>query len=399
MKKTSDSRSVMIVEAAAKAALPVIWSSAQSGRSITVGASKRLCAGLFSRFPAKRFLHPDPSEDPDGFLKTVVRQLESQPTGMLYPIGDVGTDVIAKNQNELKNLTRILLPNYDTFRVGRDKILTMKAAQAAGVPIPATAFPDETSLQAAASFVGFPCLVKPAISAGARGITKTEGLAELESCLPKTEAQFGRCFIQEFVPPGGMQFKADTVVDREQSILATVVYEKLRFYPPEAGSSVLNRTVNHPEIARHVAAMMHRLRWQGFCDFDFILDPRDGTTKLMEINPRFPESFGATYAAGVDMVEMLWSLAHGRSVSPISGYREGRLLRFLAGDFLWFLTSKDRWRQLRSWLTFVSPKQRYQVLSVSDPGPMVGYLLENLFIAVSPKQRRARLRLGSDSVS
>ncbi|MBD3331770.1 ATP-grasp domain-containing protein [candidate division GN15 bacterium] len=399
MKKKRMLPSVMVVETAAKAALPVIWSSARNGKVIVAGASRRMCAGMFSRHPSIRFIHPDPSVEPDGFLEAVSQHLTSHTVDMLYPVGDVATDVVARHQDELGKLTRVFLPSYDSFTKGRDKVLTLKAAESIGVPIPTTAYPDESTLEASASHVGFPCLVKPAISAGARGITKVHGFRDLERCFRETERRFGRCFIQGFVPPGGMQYKADTVVDSGHSTIATVVYEKLRFYPPEAGSSVLNRTVYHPEVAAHVAAMMTHLKWRGFCDFDFILDPRDGTTKLMEINPRFPESFGATYAAGIDMVEMLWSLAHGRSVSPICGYREGQLLRFLAGDFLWFLTSNDRWRQLRSWLTFASPKQRYQVLSVSDPGPMVGYLLENLFIALSPKQRRARLRLGSDSVN
>ena len=129
-------------------------------------------------------------------------------------------------------------------------------------------------------------------------------------------------------------------------------------------------------------------------DFDFILDPRDGVVKLMEINPRFPESFGATYAAGLDMVEMMWEMAHGREPAPCLEYAPDQLLRFLPGDLLWILTSPEKWRQLGSWLTFVSPRLRYQVVSLRDPGPVLGYLLENLSVLLNADRRAKRFRMG-----
>ena len=215
----------------------------------------------------------------------------------------------------------------------------------------------------------------------------------MSAAFPAIESRYGRSFVQDFVPAGGAQFKADALMGADRRLLATVVYEKLRYYPPTGGSSVLSRTVVRSDIAEHVHAMMEALDWYGFCDFDFILDPRDGVAKLMEINPRFPESFGATFAAGLDIVEMLWAMAHGEEPEPQLEYESDRFLRFLAGDVMWFLTSKDRWTQLRSWCTFVSPRMRYQVVSLRDPGPTLGYLLENLKIVLSTERRRERLRL------
>ncbi len=383
---------VLVIEAAAKAALPVIWSSAAQGRRVVAGAATRICSGMFSRFVRERFGYPDPTGDPDGFVATLLRYLGEHEVDVLYPVGDVASDLVARHQDAIHGLTRLVVPAYGSFVRGRDKILTLQAAAAAGVPIPATWYPDESSLDETAGQATYPCLVKPAISAGARGITKTSTPAELRRAFPAVEKEFGRCFVQDFVPPGGMQFKADAIIGRDRALLAAVVYEKLRFYPPAAGSSVLNRTVLRPDVVEHVRTMLEALDWYGFCDFDFILDPRDHVVKLMEINPRFPESFGATYAAGLDMTEMIWQMAHGDEPAPVVDYLPDRYLRFLAGDLLWFLTSKERWRQLRSWLTFVSPRLQYQVVSLRDPGPALGYLLENLQVVLSPSRRAARFR-------
>ncbi|HQN10203.1 MAG TPA: ATP-grasp domain-containing protein [Thermoanaerobaculia bacterium] len=384
---------VFVVESAAKAALPIIRSAAAMGRSVVAGAATRVCAGMFSRFVRERLVYPDPTQDPDGFTEALLRSVRERDVEMLYPVGDVASDLIARHQDAFRKVTRLVLPPYRSFVRGRDKIMTLQAAAAAGVPIPSTWYPDERSLDEVVRRASYPCLVKPAISAGARGITKAETPEALRSAFPSVEAKYGRSFVQDWVPPGGAQFKADAIMGREGSLLAAVVYEKLRFYPPAAGSSVLNRTVRRPDIVEQVRAMMVALEWSGFCDFDFISDPRDGQVKLMEINPRFPESYGATYAAGLDMTEMLWEMAHGREPEPITEYLTDQYLRFFGGDLLWFVTSRDRWRQLGSWLTFVSPRLRYQVFSIRDPGPALGYLLENLQAALSPQRRAARFRL------
>ncbi len=69
---------------------------------------------------------------------------------------------------------------------------------------------------------------------------------------------------------------------------------------PTAGSSVLNFSADRPDILDHAHNMLVHMKWVGFCDFDFVDDPRDDVPKLMEINPRFPESFRMGLSVGID---------------------------------------------------------------------------------------------------
>jgi len=383
---------VLVVETEAKASLPVIESSHAHGRRVVAGSQRRYCAGFYSRAVRRRFRYPSPEHAPEACVEALLAYLARHEVDVLFPVGDILTYLIARAQDAFREHTRLVLPPYEVFRHGRDKVPTLQAAVRAGVPIPATWYPDEQPLDQVAREASYPCLIKPGISAGARGMTTVESAAQLMDRFAGIEKQYGRCFVQDFVPQTGMQHKVDAVMGAGGRVLAGVVYDKLRYYPPTGGSSVLNRTVHRPDILDLAVRTMRELGWYGFCDFDFITDPRDGVVRLMEINPRFPESFRSTVAAGVDMVEILYQMAHGREPDPQLAYRAGRDVRFLFGDLMWFLTSRDRLNQLGSWLDFFSPRVTYQVASARDPGPILGYLLENVML--DRETLAARFRLG-----
>lgn len=390
---TTAAPTVLILEAAAKASLPLIESSYRRGRRVVAASHLNVCTGMFSRYVSRRVRSPNAQEQPEDYKNWLLTFLASNKIDMLYPVGDVATDLVAQVQGQAREHARLVIPPYERFRVARDKILTMQAADRCGVPIPRTWYPDEDDLAGHEDQIVFPSLIKPALSAGARGIVFLDSFAQLQRELPRVRAEFGRCYVQEFVP--GTQQKADAVIGPSGELLSGLVYDKLRYYPPAGGSSVLNRTVCRPDVIDSVAAMLSELGWFGFCDFDFITDERDGVARLIEINPRFPESFRATVAGGVDQAEQLWQLAHDVVPDPELDYQIDRVLRFLPGDVMWLLTTskEERRRHLRSWLTFLSRDQLYQVCSARDPGPIVGYLLENLVRMADSDGRKERFRL------
>ena len=384
---------VFVLEVQNKAALPVIESAHAHGRRVIAGAPRRYCLGFYSRSVRERVIYPSPVDDPERCIAFLLRYLSRGHVDVLFPTDDAMTDLVARHQDAIRRHTRLVIPPYEVFSGGRDKILTLQAAERAGVPIPRTWYPHEQGLEAVAAEAEYPCLIKPAVSAGARGMTLVNAPEELTEKLPAVEQEFGRCFVQDFVPHTDVQYKVDAVMGEGGRLLAGVVYSKLRYYPPSGGSSVLYRIVRRPDVLDLAVSVMRELKWYGFCDFDFITDPRDGLVKLMEINPRYPESFRATCVAGVDMTEMIYQLACGLDVAPQLDYRAGGFLRFLPGDLLWFLTSRDRFQQLRSFLTSFTPSVRCQIVSRRDPGPLIGYLLENLLILASPAERATRFRL------
>ena len=393
---------VLVIEAQGKAALPVIESMARAGIRVAAGSEKRYNSGFYSRGCRERHVYPSPRHEPDAFKEWLLQFLHRREIEMLFPIGHYGTLAVSEVQDEVRGETLLVLPSHSTFRRGYEKIGTLKAATAAGVPIPETWFPQECDgglADVIGSISAWPVLIKPSIGVGARGLTWCHGPGDLQSRFHEVEAEHGESFVQDFVPLGGMQYKVDMLVDTEQRLLAGIVYGKTRMYPPEGGSSVLNFTADRPDILEHAHLILSQLKWVGFCDFDFIEDPRDRQVKLMEINPRFPESFRMGTSVGIDFPIMLYDLAHGESVEPVEDYPKNRFLRFLPGDLMWFLRvdNKRRFGTWPSWFNFFDAHTSYQICNLSDPGPLIGYIMENLQILFDHRSRRERFRLNSSS--
>ncbi len=387
-------KSVFILGASAKASVAVIESCRSAGYEIWAGASSRHCCGLYTKGVQRKIIYPSVS-DHDACYSFLLEFVQREKPNIILPCGDEMTDLIARHQKELSSYSRMVLPSYDNFKKGRNKIDTLKIAKIVGCPIPKTWYPEEESINAIADQItSWPVLIKPAVSAGSRGIRFCHTKETLVYNYNEIRKLYGSTFVQDFIPTGGTQYKADIIMDGSQRVLANVVYAKLRFYPPDAGSSVLNMTVKRPDIIDHSIRIMHALEWQGICDFDYIVDPRDGLPKLMEINPRFPESYRATLSGGVDMTRMLCDIALGKHTEPELEYAEGRYLRFLFGDIMWFLTTKEnRFSTTPSFFKFFSKDVYYQLIRKNDPGPLIGYVLENLFLLFDMAKLKKRLRL------
>jgi predicted ATP-grasp superfamily ATP-dependent carboligase len=184
-----------------------------------------------------------------------------------------------------------------------------------------------------------------------------------------------------------MQYKAELLLDEKSEVKAWCVYDKLRYYPPTGGSSTLNSTVDRRDILESAAKVLQELRWYGMADCDFIEDPRDGTPKLMEINPRFTRSIKICVLAGVDFPYLLYKLALGEPISSVLSYRVGIYLRYFPVDVMWFLKSKDRFRSRPSFFWMPGKDLTDEIFSLRDPGPTLAYFVAKAFSTLDPKQR------------
>lgn len=388
------------MEAQAKAALPLIESLARGGLRVAAGSEKRWNSGFYSRGCRERHLYPSTRSQKGAFQQWLIEFLRRRQIDVLFPVGHYGALAVCEIQDEIRRHTRLVMPPLQTFLDAYAKIPTMKTALAAGVPIPDSWFPadSEGGLDEALSQIErWPVLIKPSIGVGARGIVWCHGPDDVRANFVRLTGEFGESYLQDFVPPGGMQYKVDMLVDGQQRRLAGIAYGKTRMYPPDGGSSILNYAADRPDILEDAHRMLVALKWTGICDFDFVEDPRDGRVKLMEINPRFPESFHMGSSIGIDFPMMIYRLARGEPVEPVHDYPKHRFLRFLPGDLLWALRVGGR--RLRttwpSWFAFNDDRTAYQLCRANDWGPIIGYLLENITSFFDARTRRERFRLDS----
>ena len=369
MQKTQEHPPVLLLGADENESLPILANLHRHGVSIAAAAPRRLSMGLFSRYPFRRLISPDPNAEPEKYVDWVEQTVKGGEYPVTLVCGETATWLMAQARERLAPHTRLPLVDMAKFYLCRDKSRTMKEAARLGIPIPKTWYPDDVGVDAvAAEIPAYPVVLKPCISNGARGI------------------------VQEFVPHSGMQYKAEVILDAAGKSVCGGVYDKPRFYPPTGGSSTLNSTVDRPDVLDYATRFLQGIGWYGMGDCDFIEDPRDHVPKLMEVNPRFTRSIKILVEAGLEYPYLLYRLALGLPIEPQFAYKKGLYLRYFLSDCVWFLRSKNRFRAKPSFFWFFGRNLRDEIFSWADPLPTVAFVVVFFSRLLNAKPRQAMLR-------
>lgn len=388
--------SCLVLGADANESLPVIKSLVRHGVAVTAAAPRRVSVGLFSRYPVRRLLYPDPVKRPEEFLDWLECRVQLGEFPVSIVCGEDLTAIVARFRQRFDPYTSIPIVDHETFRICRNKANTMRAAMQLGVGIPQTWFPDDYGIECVADEIqGWPVVLKPTESNGARGIRYPSCRDELIQGYKSLSENFNGVIVQEFIPHEGRQYKAELLMGRAGSVLAAGVYDKPRFYPPSGGSSTLNCTVDRPDLVEQARKLLEGIGWFGMADCDFIEDRRDGRTKLMEVNPRFTRSIKILVEAGLDFPWMLYQLARDEWVEPSFEYRKGLYMRYLLSDCMWFLRSPDRFTTSPSFFRFFGRDQCGEIFDWSDPAPSIAHVLGKSMNLFDSRRRQFILRLGN----
>ncbi len=383
--------SVLVLCGEENPALPVLKSLGQYGVKLTVASHIKYAPGLFSRYTARRLLSPDPWRSENQYIEWVVRTVSDDHYDMIIPLGEKASLWVAKNKKRVSKYTEVPFPAPEIYMTARDKGLTMKAASSLNIPIPKTYFPEEEPLSDICNRILYPTVLKPRISYGARGIYFPNNPEELYHYYSMATEKYGPCIIQEYIPQTGMQYKAEAVLDSKCKVIAVGVYDKPRYYPVSGGSSTLNRTVYRPDICEVAKDLLEGINWYGMGDCDFIEDPRDGSIKLMEINPRFTRSIRILVEAGLDFPALLLKAALNEKMDIINEYKIGLNMRYLLPDLMWFIKSADRYRYFPGFFNFFDRSTIFEMLSFHDIKPSLFYLLSQLLKLVDSGSRNRLL--------
>jgi predicted ATP-grasp superfamily ATP-dependent carboligase len=384
----------LILDAEMQCALPVIEALRRRGFHVTAASHKRVNMGFFSRYPNRRALYPAPKNFRRAFVERIIELAREHRYDFILPTDDISSEILTEERERVEKHACLPIPTYETFMKARDKSKTIKIALENRLPCPQTFFPADENIEEIAHKVSYPALVKANVSSGARGILVVHKRGELKKTYEEVKAAYGECHVQEFIPKGGLQYKADLFIDDRQELKGGMVYSKLRYFPVNGGSSVVNRTVHYPQLIDIAYQLLKAMNWRGFADFDFITDPRDGIPKIMEINPRIPACFRITLAAGIDFASMIARLAMGQTIPKVEGYKRDVYLRYFPLDVLWFIKSPDRFRAEPSFFKFFGRNLSDQIISLRDPGPIVGFCLENFISLFDWEARKIRYSRG-----
>jgi predicted ATP-grasp superfamily ATP-dependent carboligase len=372
--------------------LPIAKSLKKNGYHVTILCEEKLSYGWVSRYPDQKVLSPSAHKEPEQFLSFLTQHISKNQYDVVIPLFDDSAGILGENKKHLQQYAKIAIPDYKAFIYGHDKNLTMQIAKKIDVPHPKTMDLELHTLQEAIDYCGLPALIKPNIGAGAKGITKVNTEEELKRLYPEIREKFGASTLQEFIPPGGRQFKCQIFRDTDGSIKGATTFVKHRYFPVTGGTTSCGEVVDIPELVEYAKSVAEEIDWIGFGDFDSIEDPRDGSYKLMEINTRITGSIKAGMDAGVDYAQMIVQQELGKDVSSYTS-TSGVILRQLSLDVMWFLYSsnKQRFSTTPSWFKLWGKEIHYQDGTWSDPLPMIVGFLSGARRLMNPSFRASKM--------
>lgn len=363
----------------------------KTGYKVAAFISERISFGVVCRYIDKRIWAPKVT-DSEKYIRFLCDYLARNRVDVIIPMYDDSAELLSRNKAmfEARFAVRCAVPDFPVFDKAHDKQKLMEFCRKRGFPHPATARLSEENIEMAAGYVGFPAIIKPNISAGARGIVQVDSIEDIHRKFPVIYRQFGACTLQHFINHSGVYYNVMLYRSARGHLAGQTVLKIMRYFPLKGGTSCYCETIRHDALMRICARVLDELQWVGFADFDIMEEKDTGELKIIEINPRIPASIHGAYVSGVNFPDIIVRDAMGESVEQ-SDYHPGESLRFMGLDFMWFLFSADRFRFRPSWFRFFGRNVHYQDGSFKDPLPMLMGCVSGILKYLHPVFRKSKL--------
>ena len=372
--------SILITDVDRRKALPIIRSLGRAGVHVIGLTHKRMTVGGMSRHCSETIRSPDYEQDPAAFLHLLGEVCRDRQPTVFLPLEDRVIDLCIDNTDTWQPHTKALLPSRNTMDAAYDKWRTLELAEQVGVAIPRSACPGSLSEveDLAASWEG-PAVIKPRRSSGSRGIRYVDDPLMLTAEWSRVHRDFPRPIIQERIPSEGAGLGVFVLVDEAGDLVGLFGHRRLREFPIAGGPSTLRVSHRDDELIGQALRLLDALDFRGVGMVEFKYDSRRKTPILMEVNPRFWGSIQLAISSGVDFPVLYHRAAAGLAVDAVDDYELevfGRWL--LPGDLLHFFANSKRFRMRPSFFRFWGKNLHYDIISVRDPLPMFGIIVEAL---------------------
>jgi carbamoyl-phosphate synthase large subunit len=228
----------------------------------------------------------------------------------------------AASQFEAKGCA-VMVSTPDVVGVARDKLLTARSLERAGVPIPRTATPEEV-LAAPEAWTG-PLMLKPRGGSSSVGIRRIEQVADM----PDLD-ELDNYVVQELLD--GEEYTVNIFVDDAGALVTAVPHRRIEVRGGEVSKGVTRR---HPSLEKAARAVVEALPgMRGALCFQAIVD-EEGEARIFEINARFGGGFPLAHRAGAPFSAWLLESLAGLPSSAGDRWRDGVLmLRYDAAEFI-----------------------------------------------------------------
>ena len=365
------------------------------GHELTALCAQKVSSGYATKYLHHKYVSPNVHLEAQVFKIYFYEHIKEHQYDLIIPMGDESAYFLSCEKETVEQQYKMLcaVETYSTFELANDKQMLMDVCERYNIVHPKTRAISE-DLKSVADYVGFPAMIKPNLSAGAKGITRVECLDELKEKYPAIAESFGACTLQQYVEQPDYYYNVMLFRKSDGQIAASTIIKIRRFFPLKGGTSCYSETIEHSFLLEQCERCLEKLNWHGFADFDVLEDKCTGELKIIEINPRVPSSLQASFAAGVNFAKAFVDeyLGNGAEIFDMKNYKSGQQIRWFGLDVMWFLMSPQRFSFKPSWFRFWGKNVSYHDGSWHDPMPIVAGSLQGVMKYLDPNFRKAKLK-------
>lgn len=346
------SHSAIVTDGLWRKSLSAVRSLGKAGFHVSVMGDSVFTTGFWSKFTRKKILSASAANDAEKFgskLLILLKTYSNKSRPVIFPMEDATLMWIARNIDEIAPYGHVLIPPLESLNIAQDKGATAHIAKELDIPCPQTWEPqnlnDFTEIIKELKQGEF--VVKPKSGTGSSGVIYGEFLSP--EGWRNHWRKFGQLLVQERIPQEGHGLGVALLMDREGECTAHFVHERLQQYPVSGGPSTDRQSIYYPQLVDWSIKLLKKLSWRGIAMVEWKDDVRDGTPKLMEINPRFWGSLELAVRAGVDFPVLYAKAALGEELGTVPEYPDGIRCRWMIpGEILRYLSQpKDERESLR----------------------------------------------------
>ncbi len=328
----------VVVDAGWVNGLAAIRSLGRAGVPVIAVDHRPSALGFRSRY-ARPALSPEP-QDEDAFVSFLAGLGEKlEAPAPVFATHDEPLNAIARGAERLGGRFLYPFPPWEVLARIQTKRGQLEAAQAARIPVPRTVHPASAAeARAAADELGYPVLVKPSSTEGfkrrfGRQAFRCETGADAERAYADTQPY--EPMVQELILGGdGELYTLGSYLAADGEALGLFCGRKLRQTPPGVGTCRVGEAVWVEEVVEQGLTLLRALQLSGLSQVEFKRDPRDGSFRLMEVNPRLWQWHGLASACGVDLPRIAYQDLTGERPEPVSmnGRRRRWAITLLPGE-------------------------------------------------------------------
>jgi D-aspartate ligase len=256
---------------------------------------------------------------------------------------DGWSQTFAARRAELDAFYVLSLVDTATLDQIADKGRFEEVCREVGVPTPRTVIQDFSGAddpgwapEPLPADLSFPVVAKAAASTayeridypGKRKVDFVQTREELEDLWRRLRAAgFRDRFVVQELIPGDDTWMRSLTAYRDQFGVVTMMCTAqvlLEEHTPLAlGNPCAMVTTPFPELMDHARRLLDHLGYQGFANFDVKVDPRDGSARFLEVNPRIGRNNYYVTASGVNVARyVVADVIENRRVEPVTSERE-----------------------------------------------------------------------------